>query len=248
MKTLHIDIETSPNLAYVWGLFKQNVGLNQIVKPARMICASYAWEFDDTEFVAEWQKGGRRRMLRTLHDALAEADAVVHYNGKSFDTPHIFREFVEHGFGPPAPFAQIDLYQAVKRNFRFASGKLAHVAEALELDGGKLATDMTLWTRVLEGDAEARAEMEAYNRRDVVLLQDLYDRILPWIPGHPNVGLYDDTVEPACTKCGSANVIKNGRAFTSAGAFQRYQCRDCGAWSRGFRRDATTPLRSAVIA
>ena len=250
MKTLHIDIETSPTLAYVWGLFKQTVRLPQIVEPSRLLCASYAWGDDGpTEFVAEWHKGGARGMVKTLHKVVSEADALVHYNGKTFDTPHVFREFLEHGFGPPAPFQQVDLYQAVKRNFRFTSGKLEFVAEALELGGtGKGASNMQLWTRVLENDADAREEMEAYNRQDVVLLQELYGKIRAWIPAHPNAGLYmaQDGAQ-RCITCGSERLVKDGHSYTSAGAFQRYRCRECGAWMRDAKRDGTTPLRQATL-
>ena len=37
MKKLVIDCETSPNLAYIWGLWNQNVGLNQIEKTGSVI-------------------------------------------------------------------------------------------------------------------------------------------------------------------------------------------------------------------
>lgn len=246
MKVLHLDIETSPNVAYVWGLFKQNISLSQLLEPTRVICAAYSWEGDDAyHFAAEWKRGGRKRMIAELWRVLSEADAVVHYNGASFDVPHLNREFLELKLGPPAPFAQVDLYRAVKANFRFPSAKLAHVADVLELgDDGKLHTDMWLWNRVLDGDPDAREEMERYNVEDVVLLKDLYTALLPWIPRHPNTGLYADALS-VCTACGSENVIKEGFAFTGAGKFQRYSCSDCGRWMRAASRIATTGMREA---
>ena len=38
MKLLFLDIETSPNQAYVWGLFKQNIGISQMTDSSRVMC------------------------------------------------------------------------------------------------------------------------------------------------------------------------------------------------------------------
>ena len=246
MKILHIDIETSPHTVYAWGLFNQNISLNQIIEPTRVLCAAWAWhDVDDMHFAAEWRHGGRKSMIAKLYAALNEADAVCHYNGASFDVPHLNREFLEAGYGPPAPYAQIDLYRTVRRSFKFASNKLAWVSEVLALgDDGKLKTDMTLWTRVLDGDAAARSEMQRYNEEDVRLLKELYEQILPWIAGHPNVGLYDDSLaQPVCGSCGSTHVVKEGFSYTAAGKYQRYSCKGCGKWLRAAKRMDTTELR-----
>ena len=246
MRKLYLDIETTPHVAFVWRLFDENVGLNQLIEPTRMLCV--AWKFDGdegTQFAAEWQKGGHDRMVQRIYAAVDEADAVVHYNGTTFDERHLNREFLELGLTPPSKAATIDLYRTIKTRFRFASGKLEHVAATMELREGKLKTDFTLWRRVMAGDKTARAEMEAYNREDVELLVDLYDALLPWIDKHPNAALYEDDVEMRCTRCASVNLIKDGFARTTAGIFQRYGCRDCGGRSRGAKRVGTTPLREA---
>ena len=44
MKILYLDIETAPNLVFTWGLFNQNIGLNQIVKPGYTLCFAAQWE------------------------------------------------------------------------------------------------------------------------------------------------------------------------------------------------------------
>ena len=248
MRTLYIDIETSPNLAWVWGLRLQNIGLNQLVEPTRILCAAWSWDGEtQIEFTAEWQKaGGREMMLSNLWTLLDHADAVVHYNGASFDVPHMNREFLEAGMSPPSPFAQIDLYRAVRKQFRFPSNKLAYLSQVLDLgDEGKLHTDMTLWTRVLAGEPSAQNEMQRYNEEDVVLLKDLYLQLQPWIPSHPNTGLYAEGNDPMCVACGAVDLVKEGFAYTGAGKFQRYSCGACGKWMRDAKRIETTPMREA---
>ena len=40
---LTLDIETRPNLAHVWGLWQQNVGLSQIVERGHVMCWVAKW-------------------------------------------------------------------------------------------------------------------------------------------------------------------------------------------------------------
>jgi hypothetical protein len=244
MKKLFVDIETSPHVAFVWRLHDENVGLNQLIEPTRMLCV--ASQFDnETEpaLNAEWQQGGHRKMVRGIHGALDDADVVVHYNGQSFDEKHLNREFLQAGLQPPSAYKTIDLYRVVKQRFRFASSKLEQVARELEVREGKIKTDFELWRRVMEKDPAAREEMEYYCREDVALIVELYDLVLPWIDRHPNAALYEGDSLMRCTRCASDNLVKNGHSYTSAGVFQKYRCRECGGQSRGSHRISTTPLR-----
>lgn len=246
MRKLFLDIETSPNVVYTWGLFDQNIGINQIIDTTRILCV--AWKFDGdktTSFSAEWLPGGRKKMIRDIWFALDEADAIVHYNGASFDEPHLSREFLELDYKPPSRPQTIDLMKAIKSRFRFTSNKLAHISEKLQLREGKIKTDFDLWARVLDKEPAAQAEMEEYNREDVELLVELYDKILPWIDRHPNVALYEGDEELRCTRCGGTSLRKAGFRYTTAGKFQQYQCKECGSVSRGSKRQTTTPLREA---
>jgi hypothetical protein len=243
MKKLLLDIETSPHVAYVWKLFDENIGIDQLIQPTRMICV--AWKFygdEGTQFAAEWD-GGHKRMVKRVYEAMNKADAIVHFNGTTFDEGHLNREFLEYGYGPTSRNQTIDLMQTIKRRFRFASNKLAHITDELNIRDGKIKTDFTLWSRVLDGEPEAREEMEQYNREDVELLVDLYDKILPWIERHPNVALYSGDFEARCTRCGGDELVKAGFRYTTAGKFQQYKCKACGSVSRGSKRISTTPLR-----
>lgn len=245
MRTLYLDIETTPHTAFVWRLFQENVGLSQLIQPSRVMCVAYRFDDEEMQFAAEWQRGGHKRMVKRIHAALSEADAVIHYNGTSFDEKHLNREFLQAGLNPPAPYHTIDLYRVIKQKFKFASSKLENIARELAIREGKLKTDFNLWRDCMDRVPEACAEMERYNREDVELLKDLYEDLLPWINRHPNVALIDGAEGSACTRCGSNQLQRRGQSTTSAGVFQRYQCQSCGAWSRGSKRLKTTELREA---
>src|SRR5690606_676090 len=72
-RLLVIDIETRPLLGYVWGTFNQNLGPSQVVDWGGMMCFAAKWDGeDDVMFYAEWERGGKDRMLRAALRLLDE--------------------------------------------------------------------------------------------------------------------------------------------------------------------------------
>ena len=241
MKILTLDIETSPSLAYVWRLFKENIPLQRLVDTGEIICVAAKWHGDDNVLFYSVHHDGKQEMLNAIYNLLSEADAVVTYNGKKFDIPHLNREFILAGMTPPAPYAHIDLYWTARQKFNFISNKLDNVAQELGL-GNKVAhAGFQLWIDCMKGDPDAWEEMKTYNMQDVVLTEKLYDRMLPWISPHPTASLYADPAspeagKPACPNCASTKLKPRGRAYTSVTVYQRYRCDDCGKWSRSGSR------------
>jgi len=236
-RILSLDIETSPVVAHAWALFKQNIAINQIIEHPRTIC--FAAKFMDerkVHFYSEFEHG-REDMVYAAHMLLDEADIVMHFNGDRFDLPRLNTEFILAGITPPAPYKSIDLYKVIKGNFSFTSNKLAYVSERLGLAGKIKHEGHELWIKCLAGDPKAWAQMKRYNIQDVRLLEEIYDKVRPWVKSHPHHGLY--TGQPdACPNCGATEQLeRRGFALTGMGRFQRYRCRDCGSWSRSNRRE-----------
>jgi hypothetical protein len=230
---LGIDIETSPNTAYVWGLFKQTVSLSQLIESSRVMCFAAKWFGEDSKamFYSE-QNGAHEGMIRAAWTLLDQADAVVHYFGSRFDVPTLNKEFLKLGLAPPSPYAQIDLIKTARSQFKFTSNKLEHILDELGLAGKLSNRGFKLWVDCMYGDKDAWREMEEYNVQDVVGMEPLYQMLLPWIKNHPNIALYKDGYEKVCPKCGSERVEKRGFQRTKVAVYQRYQCLDCASWSQ----------------
>jgi len=128
LKILLLDIETAPNVAHVWGMWQQNVGLPQLIDSGYVLCWAAKWLGDSDVMFGSVVKDGPKRMLKRIHKLLGESDAVIHYNGTKFDIPTLNKEFLLHGIEPPAPYQQIDLLRTARSKFRFASNKLDYVA------------------------------------------------------------------------------------------------------------------------
>ena len=246
MKTLIWDIETAPTKAFVWGLWKNNVGLNQIVEPGRILCWAAKWLGDDEPvyYSNEWSDG-QDRMIRELHDLLSEADANITYNGDHFDLPVLNSSFLKLGLAPHAESKSIDLYQVVKRRFRMLSNRLDYVCSFLGLEGKHETGGFQLWVDVLDGVAEAQEKFQDYNVNDVVILEALYERLRPWIRNPPQAGHFV-LGDHVCPSCGSPHVQRRGVHRTKVFEYQRYQCVECGAWSRERLRDKTGNVNNLV--
>lgn len=220
-----MDIETAPNTVYTWGLFKQNVSINQIVEPGRMMCWAAQWVGSkEVLFASEFHHDD---MIPYLWELMDEADVIVTYNGKRFDIPTINKEFAKAGLAPPSRYRQVDLYQVVKSNFRFASNKMDFVCQELGLGSKTQHTGMILWRQCMGGVAKAWKLMRKYCRQDVKLTTRLYLKLLPWIKNHPNHGMYVDSDDPICPNCGSDHVIKKGWEVTQTRKYRRYRCMSC---------------------
>lgn len=230
MKILALDIENSFIIGGMWGLWGQNISLEQMFDYGKVLCYAARWH-GSREML--YDRHDRRGFLTGIHALLDEADAVLTFNGKRHDLPLLNREFLKAGLSPPSPYKHIDLLETAKRAFKFPSNKLQHLVTELGI-GTKLDHEgFELWTKVVLGDEKAWATMEKYNKQDVKLLEKLYKRMLPWIAGHPNHNLYG-TSKNVCPHCGSKHLQSRGtRTYkTLTGIYQRYQCQSCHAWSR----------------
>lgn len=244
LQVLTIDIETAPNLAHVWGLWNQNVAPKQLLESTEVLCWAAKWRHETEVMFKSVHHDGRDEMINEVWNLLNRAHAVVHYNGRSFDVPHLNREFVRAGYVPPSPYKQIDLYIACKKNFAFPSHRLAYIGPSLELGDKTEHEGHELWLKCMAGDSAAWGRMREYNIQDVVLTEKLYERILPWIPGHPSYGAL--LAEDVCPTCGSDDLALNGFAYTKTGKFRQYRCKDCGKHSRSTRRVSSTGVTESV--
>lgn len=237
-KVLIFDIETSPLKAYIWqhSVWKANVGEDQVLSEWFMLCWSAKWLFDgrimsDRLTGREAKDENDGRIVRSLWKLLDEADIVIAHNGDRFDVPNMNTRFIVNNLPPTSPYQTIDTVSVARRQFGFTHNNLNALARVFGFKA-KLDTNFDLWKRCVDGDENSLRRMEAYNRGDVELLEEVYMKIRPWIHSHPNLGLYTESNEPICTNCGSHNITKTDKFYyTQTGKYELYKC-SCGAYIR----------------
>lgn len=245
VKIAVLDIETRPAQAYVWGGFKQNVYLDQIIEPPRMLCFAVRWVGSgEVEFYSEWEHGQQDMLSAILH-ILDEADIVVGYNSDNFDIKHINAQLALNGFPPPRPYKSIDLMKESRANFRWFSGKLDFLAQQLVGDKKTTHEGFPLWVKCMSEAAsdpeviEARAKMEEYNRQDVLVTEKVYIKMLPWLKRAPHMGMFMEADKDRCPHCGSEALRSDADGATVKSQVTTYHlrlCSDCHGWSRTTER------------
>ena len=98
-RILLFDIETAPMMAFIWKLWKENVGLPQIISDWFIICWSAKWLYSNEIFTGcltpeEAVKQDDKRIVTDLWELINKADIVIAYNGVAFDIPKINSRFL----------------------------------------------------------------------------------------------------------------------------------------------------------
>lgn len=233
MKLLFLDTETSPTIATVWGLFNQNIAINQLIGNSEVLTWVSKWYGEKDYQDGSLMRDGKKKMLKRIHALLDEADAVVTWNGNGFDIKVLNKEFLLQGMPPPAPFKSIDLLATARKKFRFTSNKLDYISQQLGLGSKVKHRGHQMWLDCMNRKREAFDEMLRYNKKDVTLLEKVYKKLLPWVSNHPNHSVFGNT--ECCPNCGGKKFQKRGPHITSTGTYQRYQCSNkrCGKYFRG---------------
>lgn len=234
-KILALDIETFPLESFTWGLFDQNVALNQIKQDWTVASWSAKWVGKKTIMYKDQRHSKNvrddKKILEDIWKLLDEADIVLTQNGKSFDIKKLNARFILNDMKPPSSFKQIDTLRIARKVFAFTSNKLEYMSNKLCTKYKKLKVKkfqgFELWSECLKGNIVAWKEMEKYNKYDVLSLEELYLKLYPW-SNEIDFNLYSSDNVKRCN-CGSKNFVKNGYSYTSVGKFQRYSCGDCGA-------------------
>lgn len=231
MKILLLDIEISPTLATVWGLWNQNLGIHQITGNSEVLSWAASWHGSDEVICSSLGRASKRTMLKEIYRLLEQADVVVTYNGDSFDLKILNQEFMMQGWAPPAPYKSTDLLKTMKTRFRGTSNKLAYWLKRLSLGAKVEHRGHQLWLDCMNKVPGAFDEMETYNIGDVIELEKLFDRVRPWIHNFPNMSVFHEA--HVCPHCAGTKLQRRGYATTATMRYQRYQCVACGGWSRG---------------
>lgn len=234
IRRLFFDIETSPNVVLSWRVgYRISIDYDNIVKERAIICAAWKWAGDKKVHAEAWneQQDDKAILEAFLEDAHA-ADEIVAHNGDKFDLPWIKTRCLHHGLQTFPKYNTIDTLQWARRNFYFNSNRLNYLGKFLGI-GGKIETHFGLWKAVvLDNDRDQLAKMVRYNKRDVGLLEQVYDRLSAHVSPKTHIGVLNGGDKWMCAYCGSEDVrVNKTRRVTMAGTVQKQMhCGHCGRY------------------
>jgi len=245
-KVLIFDIETSPIIAYTWGIWGQNIPTDNIIKDWLILTWAAKWLFEDKVYSAkitpkEIKADDDSRVVKALWAMIEEADIIIAHNAAKFDVKRMNTRFLKHRLGLPSPYQVIDTLKHARKKFNITSNRLDYIAKDFLGIDGKMETPKGLWKRCIEGSAEALTMMDEYCIKDVYVLEDVYMHLRPYIQPHPNIGLLEDSSKPQCPCCGSEELTEIGEYRTYVNTFMAFRCPE-GSISRA--RVNSTPRKT----
>lgn len=234
-KILLFDIETMANLVYTWGKYEQDVIAYK--RHWYMLSFAYKWLGENKTYVCSLpdysiykkDKFNDYFLTKELWNLFNEADIVIAHNGQAFDVKKVTSRFLKHGFPPPSPYKQVDTKLVAKKYLKQDSNKLDDLGDYFGI-GRKLTHEgFNLWLGCEAGDKASWKKMCQYNKQDVMLLEKVYNKLLPYITNHPNLAIYTGNNQ-SCPNCASSDIIKDGKSYRSSGIWQKWKCKSCTSW------------------
>lgn len=230
-KRLFFDIETSPNIVYSWRIGRKiYIDHENIINERAIICICWKWEGQDEINAVRWKDGDDREMLIKFAEVFNSADEIVGQNSESFDIKWFRTRCLYHRIPVNPRIVSLDTLQIAIRKFNFNSNKLEYMGKFLGF-GGKIKTDFDLWKQVLNGNKKALAQMIDYCKRDVDLLEKVFNELFRYTEhrSHVAVELGRDKID--CPKCGSIKHHFNRTHTTKMGIVRvQMQCNECAAY------------------
>jgi len=230
MNRLFWDIETSPNIGFFWRPgYKVNLSHDNIIKERAIICICYKWEKEKKVHTLVWDEGCDIKLCKEFMAVMEQADEMVAHNGDRFDMKWFRARCLKHDIGVPKDVTTVDTLKLSRSKFELNSHRLDYIAKFL-LGHGKIDTSFGLCTGiVLDGCEKSMAHMVRYCKRDVNILQEVYEYIVKYTKVKTHVGVLEGHDGWTCPSCGSSHVIRDGKKVGATGVSrQRMQCQDCG--------------------
>jgi uncharacterized protein YprB with RNaseH-like and TPR domain len=148
----------------------------------RLICACYKFTDEDsvrTITVPRYRNEAKAlERISRLYDKL---DVVLTWNGKLFDIPFLNARLMHHKLPPlDARKMHLDImYQA--RKLRLRGSRMDGVSKDLRTKVAKYDVPAWRWVLAAEGNREAIGEIVRHCELDVILTEELFDRLKPLI-------------------------------------------------------------------
>lgn len=228
IKRLFFDIEKSHHLVKVFQVGRVRwIGWKQIVKHSEIICISYKWQYEDTVHTLDWRMG-EREMLKEFIPIMGEAHELVGHNIDNYDIKELRTHCLSHGVLMFPNYRTLDTLKKSRHYFRFPSNKLDYISNHLN-GGGKMEHEgEELWFKVEDGDEKSLEKMIRYCEHDVVINEDAFFVMSPFINHNNNFAVLTGGRKWHCPECVSKDVEMFRTYSTPMGTIRReMKCNQC---------------------
>lgn len=180
-------------------------------------------------------------MVEAFAEVFSSADYHATWYGSRFDLPVVNARMIAHGMKPLPPKPHLDLWKTARYQFKTGGGnRLAKWQDFLGLPEEKTPVRPSVWIKARYGHEPSLRYIYEHCYKDVIVLEDVFRKLRPWVQEEPARGLIVPTERGACIACGSTRLTKQGWRVSRTRRYQQYQCQDCGKWQAEKSADKAT--------
>lgn len=199
-----------------------------------VVCAKW-YDQPDVIRLAEWDKGGRKKFLRSVHKLIAQADIIVGHYIDGADIPWLKNDLhIEANLPTLPPFKTVDTLKVLRKEFGQGAPfkALDAFCNIVGIPGKTDRYDRHAMERAVAGSVPDRARLTDYCAGDVVASQGLYDWLRPHIKNHPALFVDGKDKLTVCNRCGADTKPIARRYVASIMTYSMRRCTNCGGHSR----------------
>jgi len=229
IKRLFFDIETSYMTARVWRTGKQWVDANNLIDTTKIICIAYKWQEDNKVKTLVWsKKQDDSALIKKFIKVLGEADEIVAHNGDRFDIKQLRTRAIKENLLMFPQYRTLDTLKKARKYFSFPSNRLDYIGKFLEV-GRKLDHEgFQMWIDVIEGKSQEKLnQMVEYCQQDVILLEDVFHVLSPYVDHNTNFAVHTGGKKWMCPHCGGGEVQMHHTDTTAMGYIKRHMKCKC---------------------
>lgn len=167
-----LDIETS-NLSSDFGIV-----LSYCIKERGG--KIYGKAINPSDLRSRWHD---KRLVQACVADMARFDRIATFYGCRFDIPFLRSRALHHNIGFPewGTLKHTDVYGWVKYKLRLHSNRLQFACDFFGIPAKDHKLHGGMWTKALTGDKPSIDYIFVHNKEDVVSLELLYEKLLPYV-------------------------------------------------------------------
>jgi DNA polymerase elongation subunit (family B) len=250
-KILVFDIECTGMILESYGLYNQNHSHKDIIEDWSLL--SFAAWFTDEEDITYADNRENpdyrddKQLVTKLHDLISQADWIVGHNSDKFDLKKFNTKAEKYELPPRPDPVQYDTLKMLKARYALPSNSLDYAAKYFDLKErksghGKFPGKM-LFDECKKGNPEAWIELEAYNKQDVRVTWELFQRLAKH---DKRINLTSFYQKQTCI-CGNQSFFKNGIKYSRNAAHQIWRCHQCSKCFLGKENLIDKDIRSGFL-
>ncbi len=179
MRVVGFDLECSSLSGMIGRLLC--CGFKEIVNPDLPIKTKpYVFRGDDPKYKNTKDLADDSKLAVAVRDELEKFDIIVGHNSKLFDRKFLNARLAKAGERGLVSQWHIDTMWIVRSHLR-ASSKLDNVQKFLGLEDEKTPITWDDWQRAVGGDKRAFDVIVKHNTQDVLVLEEAYWKLLPFL-------------------------------------------------------------------